>query len=407
MNRDVGATYREVLAVRDFRYVLIAETISVGGDQLSRVALSILVFYRTSSAALTGLTYGLTFLPTLLGSVFLAGLADHYPRRTIMSACSAVRAVLVAAVAIPGMPLWSVCLLVAGSTLFMGPFKSAQQALVPDLLRGRSYMLGMSLRTGLIQTAQLTGFALGGGLVYFLTPAGGLLVDSGTFLTAAGLILMTSARTVSPAIGDSALSLRGLAVGLSAFAQDKRLLVLSMIVALNLFHIVPEGVAAPYIAELNMGDWAVAVVQASAPLGAALGALLFGWLVPEQIQSKMVGPAAVGASVVLIPLFIPLGLTIALVLFVFAGALSSIYTMYAMAQVAQLAPVQHRGRVSGVSSAVLQTANGLGPMLGGLVAEASGAQSAIGLAGAASAVLAIGITFAWTRTLRSPAAREE
>ena len=64
-------------------------------------------------------------------------------------------------------------------------------------------------------------------------------------------MILTTACAVSPTIGESALSARGLVRSVTAFTQDKRLLVLAMVVALNLFHIVPEGAAAPYIAELN------------------------------------------------------------------------------------------------------------------------------------------------------------
>ena len=48
------------------------------------MALSVLVFERTSSAILTALTYALTFLPALVGGALLSSLADQLPRRQVM-----------------------------------------------------------------------------------------------------------------------------------------------------------------------------------------------------------------------------------------------------------------------------------------------------------------------------------
>jgi len=55
--------------------------LSIIGDQLAKVALSILVFQRTSSTLLTALTYGLSYLPWVIGGPLLSTLADRLPRR--------------------------------------------------------------------------------------------------------------------------------------------------------------------------------------------------------------------------------------------------------------------------------------------------------------------------------------
>jgi MFS family permease len=73
-------TFRAVFAVREFRAIWAAEALSQVGDQLARVALAVLVYDRTESAALAGLTYALTLAPAFLGGVVLSGLADRFPR---------------------------------------------------------------------------------------------------------------------------------------------------------------------------------------------------------------------------------------------------------------------------------------------------------------------------------------
>src|SRR3954465_2383485 len=98
---------------REFRALWLARSLSLLGDQLARVAVAILVFQRTDSAALTGLAYALTFLPYLAGP-FSAGVADRRSRRAALVSLDLARAGTVALMALPRVPLPVVCgLLVA------------------------------------------------------------------------------------------------------------------------------------------------------------------------------------------------------------------------------------------------------------------------------------------------------
>jgi hypothetical protein len=74
-------TFREVFADREFRAIWLAELASIAGDQFARVALTVIVFHRTGSPLLTALTYAASYLPWLIGGLFLSSLADSYPRR--------------------------------------------------------------------------------------------------------------------------------------------------------------------------------------------------------------------------------------------------------------------------------------------------------------------------------------
>lgn len=95
----------QVFALREFRALWSAEVVSILGDQLARVAFSVLVYDRTSSAALSATVYALTFLPALLGGALLGWVADRYPRRRVMIGSDLARAALVAPTAWPGLPL--------------------------------------------------------------------------------------------------------------------------------------------------------------------------------------------------------------------------------------------------------------------------------------------------------------
>jgi MFS family permease len=104
-----AATFREVFADREFRAIWLAEFASVAGDQFARVALTVLVYERTQSPLLTALTYAVSYLPWLVGSLFLSDLADSLPRRDVMVGADLGRMLLVAAMTLPA------AIVVAGS----------------------------------------------------------------------------------------------------------------------------------------------------------------------------------------------------------------------------------------------------------------------------------------------------
>lgn len=84
IRRHAGATAGR-LCGGEFRALWTAYALSVAGDQLAAVGLSVLVFDRTGSPAWAAATYAMTFLPDLTGGALLSGLADRFPRRRISS----------------------------------------------------------------------------------------------------------------------------------------------------------------------------------------------------------------------------------------------------------------------------------------------------------------------------------
>lgn len=116
----------EVFTLREFRALWSAEVVSILGDQLARVAFSVLVYEHTSSAALSAAVYALTFLPALLGGALLGWVADRYPRRRVMIGSHLTRAALVMPMAWPGLPLPVLCALIVVLVLAGSPHSAAQ-----------------------------------------------------------------------------------------------------------------------------------------------------------------------------------------------------------------------------------------------------------------------------------------
>lgn len=396
-------SFTSVLRVREFQAMSLAEFLSVVGDQVARVALAVLVYDRTHSATLTGLTYALTFVPALVGGVLLSGLGDRFPRRDVMIATDIGRAVLVALMTIPGMPLWLLCVLVAAMTLLAGPFKAAQQALLPDVLPGGKFMVGMSIRNITGQAAQVVGFAGGGLLVAHFDPATGLMIDSITFVASALLLCFGVRRRSTP--GD----LNGQVSYFSSIVVGARLVwndaVLRTLVALNWlagFYVVAEALAAPYASDIGAGAAAVGLLMAADPLGSVIGALVFGRWVTEATQVRIIGVLGVLAGLPLALCLLQPGLGISIALFALSGMLATGYNIQGVVSFVRRLPDSYRAQGSGLSSSGLITVQGLGALAAGALADAIGAANAVGAAGLLGAAVAVPIALSWARARHAP-----
>ncbi|MEV6877632.1 MFS transporter [Amycolatopsis sp. NPDC051128] len=395
--RATKAGFGAVLAVAEFRAMWAAELLSVCGDQLARVALAVLVFQRTSSAALTGLTYALTYVPSLLGGVLLAGAGDRWPRRDVMIAADLVRAALVAVIAIPGVPLWVLCVLVAAMTALSGPFKAAQQALLPTVLEGERYLVGMALRNVTIQGAQLAGFAGGGLLIAALAPSAALALDAATFLLSALLLVMGVRRRAAVAQAVRAAWLSSTTAGLRLICRDPALRTLVALNWLAGFYVVPEALAAPYAAGIGAGATLVGLLMAADPAGSVLGGVVFGKWIPERLQIRVLGWLGIAAGLPLVVFVFRPGLVPSVVLLAASGLLATGYNIQGTVSFMRRVPDEHRAQCAGVNSAGLITVQGVGAAAAGALAEVLSPARTIAVAGTAGAAVAVPIALAWGR----------
>ncbi|ALG14561.1 MFS transporter [Kibdelosporangium phytohabitans] len=386
------------LAVGEFRAMWLAELLSSGGDQLARVALSVLVYQRTNSAALTGLTYALTFVPQLAGGILLSWPADRYPRREVMIAADIVRAALVAGMAVPGTPLWLLCVLVAVTTFTNAPFKAAQGALLPDVLRSeRLFTAGMNLRSMCSQFVQLLAFSLGGFLVSAIDPNLALGLNAGTFVASAVILAVAVTRRPPPsAPGTRPASLGSTWQVARQTWRDPRQRALVGVMWLATFYVVPEALAAPYAASLGTGAVAVGLLMAADPIGSIIGSVTLRWL-PPKTGVRLIGVFGIVAGLPLVLCVLHPGLVTSMILFGIGGVLATWYHVQGSAQFTLGLPEAQRGQGAGLLSTGLQTGQGLGALAAGLVADQIGAADTIALAGGLGVITAVPLAALWAR----------
>jgi MFS family permease len=370
----------------EFGWLLVGEGASVLGDQLAKVALAVLVFGRTGSAALAAVTYALTLLPDLIAGPLLGPLADRYPRRTVMIACSSAQAVLAAVMAVPGVPLALLAVAVIGITAGQAPFKAAQSAVLPALLAS-ARVDSAQTRLGVIREAgQLVGLAGAGAIVGTVGPTWALLADALSFLVVA--VTLRIGVRVRPASVVTTARTAPRREATRLIRDDHRLRLMTWLRLLSALTILPDAVVAPLVLQIGAPTWVIGPLLAADCVGFIVGAWWVDRVAPDRravalVPLAVVSLAALAPFVLLAPHWMApwLTATIAAVLLVGSGIGASFLPL-TTAQVSKVAPDHIRGAVVGLERTVLRAGQGLGAILAGVFAQWLGSAAlAIGIGG--------------------------
>ncbi len=389
--RDRAATYREVFGVREFRYLFSAYLLSLAGDQLAKVALSIVVFERTGSALLSAITFAVGYLPWLIGGPLLSVYADRLPRRQVMIGCDLIRMLIIGALAIPGIPLGLLVGMLFVANLFTPPFEAARAATTPEILSGDRYAVGLALSNISAQLAQVGGFVAGGALVLAVSARGALLIDAATFAVSA-VLLWVGVRVRPAAARGERLSLwadakEGIAV---VFGTPRIRRLIAMLWVAAALGFAPEGLAAAYAAELDEGAAAVGLLLAANPLGLIIGGLVMGRMMRPSRRQRLLVPLAVLSVLALVPAATTPWLPVILALLFLSGVGFS-FVIPLNVLVVQAVPDAARARAFGVIATGLQAVQGLGIVAAGLVATVLAPSVVVTLCGAVGSVIVLAI----------------
>lgn len=369
--------FRDVLQVREFTALLIAYVLSTAGDQVARLGLAVVVFDRTGSAALTAVTYAVTYLPWLVAGPLLSGLGDRYPRRRILIVTDLARAGLAATLALPDLPLPVLLALVFLLVCGEPPFDSARAAMLPEVLAGDAYVVGHSLQSAMMPAASFLGL-LGGGLVIAQVGAApALLANAGTFVLSA-LVALLFVRS-RPAAGAQGSTAGDLAAGLRVVLTNPHALwVLVFAATVMAFDAVGFALAVPWADQLGRGSGAAGVISAAGPIGAALGGLVLARAFPPATRVRLLpwlGVLTVAPQTAFL-LGLPLPGVVALLAFAGLGGGCQVVAN----QVFVLSvPPEHRSKAFGVAGAVLMAGQGLAIVGSGVLAQTFAPSTVVGL----------------------------
>ncbi len=394
---------RDVLAVREFRGIVMSQVASEAGDQIARVALALLVLSDTGSPLLAAATFAIAFIPSFIGGALLGPVADRFSRRSLMLGADLGRAALImllALVAVQGTPLWLLFGLLLVAELFTPLFDSARAATTPEVLGDVALVTtGAALTRVLSLANQAIGLVLGGLIVQLAGARLALFLDAISFLVSYALLVVYLRRR--PPAQESTQSIgvlfadlgRGWKV-LMADPSRRALVLLAWGMALPL--VAPEAVGLAYVRQQGEVDTWGGFLMASVTTGAAVGAVLVGRRPPRE-QLDLVLPLAMLMSLPLLVTGIEPPIVILVVLWFLSGAAQA-FLVPVMAFTTVLTANEQRGSVVGIAGAGFALLTTIGYLVVGWVASLTSPAFAVVVMAVVGLVVASASYVVWPAT---------
>jgi predicted MFS family arabinose efflux permease len=179
-----SGTIRAALRYPAFRWLLSALAVSQIGDWLYNLALVVLVYDRTHSAAWAGVTTAARVVPVVALGPLGGVLADRFDRRRIMIVSDLARMglmVLLAAVAAARLPILLAPLIAAAATTATAPYLPCVAAVTPRVVDDADLPGANAARSAVAGLGIIIGPALGGLLLLLGSPAFAFALNAVTF----------------------------------------------------------------------------------------------------------------------------------------------------------------------------------------------------------------------------------
>ncbi|MFI5496906.1 MFS transporter [Actinoplanes sp. NPDC051859] len=398
---DRPVTFRDVFAVREFRALYGSLVVSWVGDYLARAAIIVLVYQQTQSVLLSAASFALSYLPWIVGGPVLAALAERYPYRRVLIFTDLARAVPIALIALPGVPVPAILALLFVAMLGAPPTQAARSALIPLILPRHQVVSGLAINTSTAQAAQVLGYLAGA------TLAAGVNARIGIALNALALLISSVIIAAGIRHRPAANSPDHRRHLLKEASEGYRLVfgtpllrsIALMVFALTTFTILPEGLAAGWSAVFHQDPTArgfdQGLIMAAGPIGFVVGGLIVGRLVPPARRTALVRPFAVLAPLALaVTMVAPNAPAVAV--FVAISGVAQGVLMPTLNGVFVLAlPHGYRARAFGVMQGGMQLIQGAAVVISGALAQHSSIPLVVGIWSLGGLVLMTALATRW------------
>lgn len=363
-----------------FRLLWMAQVVSLTGDWFNTLATVILINRYIGSELAIGLLFLSRALPVFIVSPIAGVIADRYNRQWIIILSNALRAVVVLGFLLvdSASTAWLVFALSVVQFSLSAFFEPAYNAIIPNLVSRDDLMTANTLNN-VTWSAMLTLGALIGGIVTNIFGVQvALIIDSLTFLAAAGLVfaipLSTEAATPDADEAEGQNRWRDLVDGYNYVRQHPDITAVALVKGLGQFGSVDFAIAI-YADQLfkvgSEGSTTLGVLFAAHGLGAIVGPLVGDWLGKGQ-ESDLRRWIGIGFGLSIIGWVIyALGGSLAIVTvgMVVRGMGGSINWTYSSILLQMRVPDKFLGRVFGLDFTFFTLMLSLGVFLPGVAME--------------------------------------
>ena len=351
-----------VLRQRNFGLLWFGGLISLTGDWMLRIALPAYVFELTQSTLATGAMFIAGGLPSLLLGSVAGVFVDRWDRQRTMVIINVLQAVgLLPLLLVRSADLlWLVYMVAFTQSVLTQFFDPAENALLPNLIGEENLFSANSLNALNNNLARLIGPTLGGAVAIGLGLPWVVLIDAGTFLTAAlliGFIRQPKRAATATAPPVAALPLmaiwRELLAGLQLVLRERLVTILFAIAAITA---VGEGVISvlfiPFVTRVLGGEaLELGWLMSAQAIGGLLGGVIIAHLGARIKPRVLLGFSAIVFGLIDLAIFnypalFP-GIVIALVLFVVVGLPSAAFGASYSTLLQSIVQDEYRGRIFG------------------------------------------------------------
>jgi MFS family permease len=366
----------------DFRYLWIAQTISLVGSQISALALPLVAINTLAATPVQmGLLTALGSLPALLLGPFIGIWADRRHRRPMLIISDLARGLLLLTIPLAVMTgalrielLYTIALV--GGTLALW-FDVAYRAYLPVLV-GRIHLLEANSRLEMSRSAaEIGGPGLAGGLIQWLTAPIAILFDAFSFWMAAFLFarITTPEAPPTPESAHEPIG-KALAAGFALILHHPLLRSLAGCLAtIGLFNAMLEAVALLYLTrQLALAPGMLGLIFAAGNVGFLAGAFL-----PERLaklwgsgRALAAGLAIFAASDLIYALMTGPTLVVVALLIIAQFGFGLGFTIFNVIHVSLRqthTPDALQGRMHATMVCIMQGIAPLGALAGGLLGE--------------------------------------
>lgn len=366
-------------ARRPLVVLLASSGVSQAGNVIAGIAVPWFVLRTTGSATRAGFIAAMSFLPTVVASLFGGVLIDRLGFKRTSVVADVLSGVTVAAIpllhATTGIEFWQLTVLVFAGSLLDAPGTIARESMVPNLAEAANIPLerGTAAIQVIERTSRLVGAPLAGLIIAVAGAPMALWLNAASFVVSA-IAVAAAVPGIPRPPGERGRYWAEMREGLAFMWRDPVIRWIGISVMVTNFLDTPlYAVAFPVLAERVYDSPVVlGLMLGASGGGAVVGALVFGWrgaAVPRR-RVFVSGFASLGVLLWVLIAYPPVPLLVAVMAIkgIAAGPLNPVI----MAIQFERVPERLRGRVFGASISLAWVAIPIGTTLGGWLIEQIG-----------------------------------
>jgi MFS family permease len=363
---------------RDFRLLVIGQSVSDAGSMLTFVAVPFQVFELTGSSLAVGLLGIAEFAPILVLALLGGALADAFDRRRLVQiaevGAAVVAGVLVLNAALPEPQAWVLYVCASLLAAFTALRRPPLDALIPRLVERDELKAAAAVQFTVHNAAFVGGPVLAGVLIAAAGLQATYAIDAATF--AFSLVVLTMMSTPPPPEEAERPSLRTVVEGVR-YAKARQELVGTYLVDMNaMFFGMPQALF-PAIAKTYGGAEVLGLLYAAPAAGSIVIGVTSGWTRHVHRHGRAIVFAAAAWGVAIVAFGFAEALWLALLCLGVAGGMDAISGIFRSAIWNETIPDHLRGRLAGMEMLSWSSGPTLGNAEAGAVAALASVRASV------------------------------